>query len=823
MTWNDFQFLLVQAIFVYLAIQTLIDWNRQRTRVRLDSALMFSAIALLACRSAITTLPGAPEWLNLLPSIALAAHPLLALHLVAHHRPVPRPIYVTAAAGFSYSVIVILLLPTFEPFFYFLPGFAYFAFVEGYAALAFWKGARRSAGVSRWRQMLAAVGSALIALALLTIGVRLTALPDVDFLHSLSLAMAALAGISFYFGFASPRWLRQAWQQAEVHRFLRRLSSRSAINNRETILTNLREAATGVVASSATLIACRDDADGLLRIVEPTYHPLSGRSIDISSGAIGTVWRKRRPLRCVEPGQLGGLPELADLLVPDGAVLIAPIATAAKTMGLMLVFTPSQSLFPGDDLALLALLGEQTAVAYQYVSLLASERRARRHAETLVHTSAHLNAHLELERALPIICEQTARILNVPIVGINLLDESGTHIRLASSYGLPEKLVVEMDSVPRHRLAALVPEDNAIVIHEDIRRLHHLPNPDVYRETDIRTVVRAILRHNNRFVGHLVIATVGEVRRFSRDELTLLQGIASQATLALQNARLFREVQQHAQQLERRVSERTADLQTRNNELDAFAHTVAHDLKSPVHNIVGYIDLVLDTENELDDEQRLCLNFARRGAYRIEHIINALLLLARVRDEEVESTAVRMSGVVKRAWERLECLAAEHQARLELPESWPTALGYECWIEEIWVNYLSNAIKYGGPKPTIRVGASPVEGGMIRFWVEDEGPGLSQDDATRLFKPFTQLTQANGRRGEGNGLGLSIVQRIVTRLGGEVGVDSDVGRGSSFWFSLPAHYEQKMAVNGAAVNGHVPAPPPLAAESSALRAWLASV
>jgi signal transduction histidine kinase len=141
-----------------------------------------------------------------------------------------------------------------------------------------------------------------------------------------------------------------------------------------------------------------------------------------------------------------------------------------------------------------------------------------------------------------------------------------------------------------------------------------------------------------------------------------------------------------------------------------------------------------------------------------------------------------MERIVDAACQRLSALIEERTAEITLPEAWPTALGYGPWVQEVWVNYLSNALKYGGTPPVIELGASPQDG-SIRFWVKDNGPGITAEDQARLFTPFTRIDQAAA---QGHGLGLSIVHRIIEKLGGTVGVESEVGAGSTFWFTLPA-------------------------------------
>ncbi len=227
----------------------------------------------------------------------------------------------------------------------------------------------------------------------------------------------------------------------------------------------------------------------------------------------------------------------------------------------------------------------------------------------------------------------------------------------------------------------------------------------------------------------------------------------------------------------------TLDLQARNEELDAFAHTVAHDLKTPLGVMLGFAEVLeLDYETLPREEMANYLRNIARSTRKADYIIKELLLLSSVRKEDVEPRPLDMFDIVGEVQERLAQMIELTHAQIILPKEWPPALGHAPWIEEVWANYISNAIKYGGSPPRVEIGATHQNNGSAVFWVTDNGEGLSAAERGRLFTPFTQLNKV---RAQGNGLGLSIVRRIVDRLDGRVGVRSEPGQGSTFFFTLP--------------------------------------
>ncbi|TFG73624.1 MAG: PAS domain-containing protein [Anaerolineales bacterium] len=255
---------------------------------------------------------------------------------------------------------------------------------------------------------------------------------------------------------------------------------------------------------------------------------------------------------------------------------------------------------------------------------------------------------------------------------------------------------------------------------------------------------------------------------------------------------------------ERALKAYTRELEEQNEELDAFAHTVAHDLKQPLGILLGYSTFLTDSLGSLDQAMlKHSTLMIEQSTRKMSSIVDELLLFASVRKKDtVEINPVAMGEVVASVLSRLDDLIKSTKTHAVVPVAWPKARGYAPWVEEIWVNLITNAIKYGGNPPYVLLAAEPVvytegdhKGSWVRFSVNDNGPGISEEAKKLLFVPFERLGQI---KFEGSGLGLSIVQRITRRLGGWIGVEgagdgeshtpATNGSGCTFYFMLPAVY-----------------------------------
>lgn len=220
-----------------------------------------------------------------------------------------------------------------------------------------------------------------------------------------------------------------------------------------------------------------------------------------------------------------------------------------------------------------------------------------------------------------------------------------------------------------------------------------------------------------------------------------------------------------------------ATLEDTNRELDAYSNTIAHDLKSPLAVISGYSYLLMD--ETLSDDGRKMLEAIPRVTDNMVGMIDELLQLAKLRDAEASMTSVDMNQVLESALERFD----DKREHIIVEGALPPAYGHAPWLIEVFANLINNALKYTPDDrlPVVRIRGS-VDGSLVRYEVQDNGVGIAPQDQQRVFEMFTRLP--NTERQKGLGIGLSIVRRVMERLGGQVGVESRLGEGSTFWFSL---------------------------------------
>ena len=264
-----------------------------------------------------------------------------------------------------------------------------------------------------------------------------------------------------------------------------------------------------------------------------------------------------------------------------------------------------------------------------------------------------------------------------------------------------------------------------------------------------------------------------------------LQETSEQLRSTLTELRIAEEVlRSQNEDLEKRVAERTQRLRETIGELEAFSYSISHDMRAPLRAMHSYAQL-LQTEHAtgLDPEARRYLERINVNAARLELLVRDVLAYSRVAKEHIETKPVDLDRFVRELVSQSTGIEVG-QGVVEVRGTLPPVLAHEAYLSQILTNLVGNAFKFIAPGVTPRVEISGGEqDGLVKISVRDNGIGIDPADFERIFQIFGRVHHADSY--DGTGIGLAIVKKAVQRMGGELGVHSTVGGGSTFWFTLP--------------------------------------
>lgn len=411
---------------------------------------------------------------------------------------------------------------------------------------------------------------------------------------------------------------------------------------------------------------------------------------------------------------------------------------------------------------------------------LAELTRHNRALQLLNRANQILTATLDSEEVLERLLQLTAQIINAEGSSVWLWEDDVQKqliCRAAFHPGTEGRLIGMKVAFGDGVVGWVAQSGQSAVVPDPLADGRFYPLIDATSGFATNSILAVPIHLRDRILG--VLEVVNKVDgRFLSEDRTYAEMLAASAAIAIDNAHLIEVLQQ-----------KMSDLKTQNEELEAFDHTVAHNLQNPLALVVGFADLLQNDETSISEvERNHALSLLVQNTHRMSSIIQELLLLSSIRKSDIETHPLDMTEIVLGAMDRLRFMMQQYNIRIVMPDTWAVARGYGPWIEEVWENYISNALKYGGDPPKIELGNTVLPDGRIQFWVRDNGNGIPQDKQALLFTPFTQLNQVSVT---GHGLGLSIVRRIIEKLGGQVGIQSQPKQGSTFSFTLPAYVHQQ--------------------------------
>ena len=763
MSASQFLTLVCQILFATLTVTTLVNYIQERSLIRRDIALMFSSLGVPIIIVALLQSVGASKSAtNFVGSFALLAAPYLLLRLARQLQPIPQSFlnaaFVFMIAAWIAELLAVLFIPAIQQ-----PTelviILYFIFVNIYTMRVFLRGVSASSGLARQRINLAAFGSGLLAFTFIIALVPVFVPVLSDLFNGLALIVLASSALAYYFGFTPPRWLRSSWQLHELRSFLLLMTAKPMYERLSvsTSVNELCQSAIRAIGGMASAVVRQQGAERRISVQIGLDGGQVAAVLDVSDDIIERCFISGAPLSVRTMENISASDRVLLASVGAETMHASPILTAEGVWGVALVFHRSGVLFPEDDLILLNLLTQQSAVFLEN-SLLVDELRLH---------SGEMEARVDARtRELRESREEYRRIVETAQEGIWLTDAT-------FKTTFVNKKMAEMLATTTEDMLASPPESfldkEWLGIVDQLKTRRRAGQGEQY-ESKLRrrdggvlwalTSATPLNDENGKLVGSLTM--VADITKLKEAEERLLQLNA---------------------ELEERIASRTADLITLNREMEAFSYSVSHDLRAPLRGIDGFSQALLeDHADQLDEDGRNLLGRVRAAAQRMATLIDDLLNLSRISRSEMK-------------WENIDLTELVHSIIDDLRPSDPTrevaiviatdmcVSGDERLIRIALENLLRNAWKFTRKTKDARIEVVPMlEYGPDVYAVRDNGAGFDMAYADKLFGAFQRLHSVSEY--EGTGIGLATVQRIIHRHGGRIWAEGAVNEGATFYFTL---------------------------------------
>jgi len=406
--------------------------------------------------------------------------------------------------------------------------------------------------------------------------------------------------------------------------------------------------------------------------------------------------------------------------------------------------------------------------------------------EALGEISQTVNTTLDLETVLTSIVRHAVQLSKADAGTIYEFDETEQVFVPRTNYGLSDEFIQAMrESKQRVGDKTVLGQSAEKRLPEQIPDLVNAPDyPISYmKQTDFRALLAVPLLRKDRHIGGLVVRrkVAGE---FTDSIVNLLQTFAAQSVIAIHNARLFHEIEDKGREIE-----------IANKHKSEFLANMSHELRTPLNAILGYTELIIDNiYGDVPEKIQEVLERVEKNGRHLLNLINDVLDLSKIEAGRLTLSLneYSMQDIIQTVFTSVEALAAEKNLDLnvKIRGILNTGKGDEQRIAQVILNLLGNAIKFT-EQGKIEVEAT-VSNESFLVSITDTGPGLSEPDQKRIFEEFRQADASSTRVKGGTGLGLSISKKIVEMHGGRIWVDSNLGKGSTFSFTLPIRVQMQM-------------------------------
>lgn len=500
----------------------------------------------------------------------------------------------------------------------------------------------------------------------------------------------------------------------------------------------------------------------------------------IHQGIMGWVARRGQPLLTNDTSREGRYYNPDPALYSASSELAFPLKISGMVVGVLDIQRKEVNGFDELDVATVETLAEQVSAALQSARLYAETRRRAEEMAALNAIAARLGQSLELQEVLEAAMEEVTRVLDVEASAISLVNEENGELVLQAQRGLRYSHL-GMRVPLGEGMSGEVIRSGKTSISGDISQDPRLAVRDFARE-ETRAMALVPMHSHGKVVG-ILSAMSHSPHEFTSRDIALLEAIANQVGAMVQNARLFNELREHTADLETAY----ARLQELDKMKDEMIQNISHEMRTPLTFVKGYVQLILDDQlGELNDMQRSSLEIVMRKAELLTRLIDDIITLQTLNAKMLNIEVIDLGMLVRDTMQvhQLKAAAAELALRVDIPLDLPPAMADSLRVRQVLDHLLSNAIKFSPDGGIITVRLRE-DGPWLRVEVADQGIGIPADQLERIFDRFYQVDGSAGRRFGGAGLGLSLVKLIVEAHGGRVWVESELQKGSTFYFTLP--------------------------------------
>jgi GAF domain-containing protein len=469
-----------------------------------------------------------------------------------------------------------------------------------------------------------------------------------------------------------------------------------------------------------------------------------------------------------------------------------PLLREELPIGAIVLGRKSVRPFTDKQIELATTFADQAVIAIENVRLFEEVQARTRdlsqsvdELRALGEVSQAINSTLDVETVLTTIVAKAVQLSGTEAGTIYTFDESRQEFRLRATHGMDEVMITAIRDrrigVGETAIGKAAAERTPIQIADTLKDASLVL--DIVVQAGFRALLIVPLLRSEQIIGALVVRRK-EPGEFPEHTVNLLETFADQSVLTIQNARLFREIEEKSHQLEEASQHKSQ-----------FLANMSHELRTPLNAILGYTELMADGAYGEPSEKMLgILKRLEANGRHLLGLINDVLDLSKIEAGQLvlEFSDYSVQDIAQTVRSTLEPLAADKKLafKVEMAPELPPGRGDGRRLTQVLINLVGNAIKFtDAGEVAIKAEA---DNGSFHVSVRDTGPGISAADRAKLFQEFQQADNAITRKKGGTGLGLAISKRIIEMHGGKIWVESQVGQGSTFAFTLPVVVERQV-------------------------------